>query len=65
MKAIFKVRTIQPRSMYAPTLIIKAMDFLADNAEEYIKYSSMTKPERCAWLRAYMRGQCVDAFYDE
>ena len=51
--------------MYAPSLIIKAMDFLADNAEEQLKYSRMSKPKRCAWLRAYLRGQCVDAFYDE
>ena len=65
MKAIFKVRTIQPRSMYAPALIIKAMDFLADNAEEQLKYSSMSKPERCAWLRAYLRSLFVDAFPDD
>ena len=49
----------------ASALIIKAMDFLADNAEEQLKYCSKSKPERCAWLRAYLRGQYVDAFYDE
>ena len=65
MKAIFKVRTIQPRSMYAPALIIKAMDFLADNAEEQLKYSSMSKSDRCVWLRAYLRSLFVDAFPDD
>ena len=65
MKAIFMTRTIQPCSIYAPALIIKAMDFLADNAEEQLKYSNMSKSERCACLRAYLRSQFVDAFSND
>ena len=45
MKTIIRVTIVQPHNMYTPALLIRAIDFLADNTDEQLKYSSMTKPQ--------------------
>ena len=43
--------------VYSPTIVIQALNYLADHEDEYCLYADMTGTERRSWLRAYCHQQ--------
>ena len=55
MKTIFTPRLVNSRQLFEPKLLIKAIDYLADNKAEGSDYAKMTASERASWLRTLLR----------
>jgi hypothetical protein len=51
MKAIFMSQFVCKTQLYQPNLLIRALNFLADNKEEYAEYRELQPSERRTWLR--------------
>jgi hypothetical protein len=50
MKTIFAPRLVDDRMLFEPRILIKAIDYLSDNATDGRKYTKMATCERSTWL---------------
>ncbi|KAK1604817.1 hypothetical protein QYE76_028490 [Lolium multiflorum] len=57
MKTIFTPRFVCKAQLFQPNLLVRAIDFIADNEAEYAVYRKLQPPERRSWLRTWLRNQ--------
>ncbi|KAK1660773.1 hypothetical protein QYE76_048932 [Lolium multiflorum] len=57
MKTIFTPRFVCKAQLFQPNLLVRTIDFIADNEAEYAVYRKLQPPERRSWLRAWLRNQ--------
>ncbi|KAK1604474.1 hypothetical protein QYE76_028147 [Lolium multiflorum] len=51
MKTISTLRFVSRAQLFQPKLLVRAIDFIADNEEQYAEYRKLQPPERRRWLR--------------
>ncbi|KAK1680198.1 hypothetical protein QYE76_041046 [Lolium multiflorum] len=57
MKTIFTPWFVCKAQLFQPNLLVRAIDFIADNEAEYAVYRKLQPPERRRWLRTWLRNQ--------
>lgn len=57
MKTIFTPRFVCKAQLFQPNLLVRAIDFIADNKAEYAAYCKLQPSERRSWLRTWLRNQ--------
>jgi hypothetical protein len=57
MKMIFTPRFVSRAQLFQPNLLVRVIDFIADNEEEYAEYCKLQPLERRSWLRTWLRKQ--------
>ncbi|KAK1618337.1 hypothetical protein QYE76_023854 [Lolium multiflorum] len=57
IKTIFTPRFVCKTQLLQPNLLVRAIDFIADNEAEYAEYRKLQPPERRSWLRTRLRNQ--------
>ena len=55
MKTIFTPQLVSSKQLFEPKLLIRAMEYLADNKAEGSEYAKMTASDRKFWLRTWLR----------
>ncbi|KAK1610448.1 hypothetical protein QYE76_034121 [Lolium multiflorum] len=57
MKTIFTPRFVCKARLFQPNLLVRVIDFIADNEAEYVVYRKLQPSERRSWLRTWLRNQ--------
>ncbi|KAK1680402.1 hypothetical protein QYE76_041250 [Lolium multiflorum] len=57
MKTIFTPRFVYRSQLFQPNLLVRAIDFIADNEEQYAEYRKLHPSEERTWLRTWLRTQ--------
>jgi hypothetical protein len=55
MKTTFTPRFVCKAQLYQPNLLIRAINSIADNEEEYTEFRQLQPSERVTWLKTWLR----------
>ncbi|KAK1647046.1 hypothetical protein QYE76_064851 [Lolium multiflorum] len=57
MKMIFTPQFVCKAQLFQPNLLVRDIDFIADNEAEHVKYRKLQPSERRSWLRTWLCNQ--------